>query len=570
MSTSAYLTTTASPTLLHLLVGPRISVQLLATQFLALRPADESWAVLSNEPGLLSGEQLAGVHWRELFGGCACCTAANSPILRTTMSQLLRCTPKPRRLLILLPPDATPSRLLPTLAQYFGKTAPLHSILLATNVATHVAVLTASGAEGGRIVGGTPYIEQLELADVVVGLSNFDAVPNFDYMTWSLPRKCAVVLALESLDSVDSVDASSKDSVPPFSVAQSHLATVAWAPPHSSSTSSSTSTSISSITSSRSSSNTTTTTSGSSSTSVNTSSSGTTSTSTSTSIRTTTSSDGTSSGHGLANVEGCHRHAFVSWPAPTPPSERGGSAEEGLPVAAFRCLSLGGESPGGAGAFAGGPTLAATWAIPEGCKFAPASMCASAEAAARAAAAAAVLAVFAPDRRSGWLCEGMGSNSAASCEVEVEMVAVLRSQLGGYRRVACRHSRRVVGPRCGRRSSSDGDDDDDGATVATGAPAQLLAATPLPPPLPGVATIDVSAGGDGDSAAAPGDDVSRCCSRPCASRGPSRVEVTARFVLEAERYQGGQRGGVTEEALEAWVKGLRSAEEGLSIALSPN
>ena len=84
----------------------------------------EPWAVLSNEPGMFAlppAVAATGVTLRELAGGCICCTQAGSPVLRTTLAQMLRARPRPARLFIVLPPDAAPLGVLPMLTEYFAK-----------------------------------------------------------------------------------------------------------------------------------------------------------------------------------------------------------------------------------------------------------------------------------------------------------------------------------------------------------------------------------------------------------------------------------------------------------------
>ena len=84
----------------------------------------EPWAVLSNEPGMFAvppAVAATGVTLREMPGGCICCTQAGSPVLRTTLAQMIRARPRPARLFIVLPHDAQPLGVLPMLTEYFGK-----------------------------------------------------------------------------------------------------------------------------------------------------------------------------------------------------------------------------------------------------------------------------------------------------------------------------------------------------------------------------------------------------------------------------------------------------------------
>ena len=156
---------------LHILAGPAAAVKAVVTDLLATRPEGEVWAVLINDVGLLEANALSGVVWRELFGGCACCAAASSPLLRTAVAQLLKPSggSRPKRLLLVLSANADPSRLLPMLAQYFGCAAPLRSILLCTDPATHAAAALAPDAASPP-PPPSPYKQQYEAADVVIGL----------------------------------------------------------------------------------------------------------------------------------------------------------------------------------------------------------------------------------------------------------------------------------------------------------------------------------------------------------------------------------------------------------------
>jgi hypothetical protein len=203
-----------APAKLHLFVGAGCGAAVCA--LLALRPADEPWAVVCNEPGLLDSDALmkSGVAWRELLVGCACCTAASSPVLRAALAQLLKARPKPLRLLLVLSADAEPMRLVPMLAQYFGKAAPLESIVLCTSLDAHATAGLVVGGLGGEakssgnsssiITGGEAlgpnlkYRSQYESADVVVGLPSKAAL-----CTTPGLAKASVMLALLSAADLD-------------------------------------------------------------------------------------------------------------------------------------------------------------------------------------------------------------------------------------------------------------------------------------------------------------------------------------------------------------------------------
>lgn len=141
----------AGSTALHILVGDKESVSAVLSSMAALKPKDSAWAVVSNEPGCVPNELLQAVQWRELLGGCVCCLAASSPLLRTNMAQLLRSKPRPSQLFLVLSSSAEPAQLLPMLDQYFGKAAPLKSIIVCTTPTYHLRSMAA--AEAGDFSG---------------------------------------------------------------------------------------------------------------------------------------------------------------------------------------------------------------------------------------------------------------------------------------------------------------------------------------------------------------------------------------------------------------------------------
>ena len=200
------------PTKLHLFVGPGRGA--VVCELLSLRPVDEPWALVSNEPGLLNSDVLvnSGVNWRELLGGCACCMAASSPILRTTLAQMIKVRPKPVRLLLVLSADAEPLRIVPMLAQYFGKAAPLESVVHCTSLEAHAAARLNhddSGVDDGNSSSNKDdklalegpnlkYRSQFEAADVIIGLPSRAALATTPGLI-----KPSVRLALEKATDLD-------------------------------------------------------------------------------------------------------------------------------------------------------------------------------------------------------------------------------------------------------------------------------------------------------------------------------------------------------------------------------
>jgi hypothetical protein len=156
-SSSSSTATPRAPTDLYLIVGPKPTVRRTLSFMLSGRPKGQHWAIVLDEVGLLDydalpkGEAAKEVQWRELFGGCSCCVAAASPVLRTTVAHLMRGTPRPRRFLLVLSQDAEASRLIPTLGRYFKNAAPLQAIIMCTDLSSHRFLMArAEGGSDGR------------------------------------------------------------------------------------------------------------------------------------------------------------------------------------------------------------------------------------------------------------------------------------------------------------------------------------------------------------------------------------------------------------------------------------
>lgn len=176
-------------TLLYIFVGLRDEIQkvlkLALTQRREQQP-HEKWGLLVNETGLLSSDDLSGVEWRELFG-CACCTGANSPVLRTAIISLLRT--KPSKVLLILSVNSEPEKLIPMIDQYFARAAPLSRIIICTNQTCH----------NDNMREDTAYQSQFEISDVVIGMDQ-----NITSMV--SPSKIKFLTNWTSFEDIDSLD----------------------------------------------------------------------------------------------------------------------------------------------------------------------------------------------------------------------------------------------------------------------------------------------------------------------------------------------------------------------------
>ncbi|MEO0425562.1 MAG: GTP-binding protein [Pseudomonadota bacterium] len=148
----------------NIICGPLgVGKTTLINHLLTQRPADERWAVLINEYGLVGldaaimdtgDEPSSHVAIKEVAGGCICCSAG--PVFEVTLIQLLR--RKPDRLLIEPTGLATLSGILDTLSKEGIRDAvDLRSIICLLNPATLERDLTRNEVR-----------DQVEASDVLL------------------------------------------------------------------------------------------------------------------------------------------------------------------------------------------------------------------------------------------------------------------------------------------------------------------------------------------------------------------------------------------------------------------
>jgi hypothetical protein len=129
---------------------------------------------------------------------------------------MLKVRPKPARLLLVLSADAEPLRIVPMLAQYFGKAAPLESVVHCTSLEAHAAARlyhdslgvddngnsNSNGQKGGLAQEGSnlKYRSQFEAADVIVGLPSRAALATAPGLS-----KPSVRLILENAADLDAL-----------------------------------------------------------------------------------------------------------------------------------------------------------------------------------------------------------------------------------------------------------------------------------------------------------------------------------------------------------------------------